>query len=165
MAHCILNSNTRAQGLVVDSKLRGGAYMLVSEVLRLGYGIEQLPCPELALEGLFRRPMTKKDYELRGLREVCTKLLRGLVDNSLKPLVRDSIKVTAFIGVAGSPSCGVRYTHIDNPLSRQKGMGIFTEELVKALQRLGIKPLLLEWDFRRPYESTEEVIQVLERVL
>lgn len=155
VSHCLLNVNSRAYGLVTSELHNVQLSSLIEYLLRKGYGIVQLPCPEALLMGFKREPLTKEIYEKLGLRERVKELARE-VSALVNSILISGIEVIALIGVAGSPSCGVFTTHIKSKLVREHGMGIFIEELLKELP---IKVKLLEWDFRNPLKSLLNIIE------
>jgi len=125
--------------------------------LKKGYGLVQLPCPEALLLGFKREPATKAEYEELGLRPRSRELVKE-ISVLINSMLNSGIKIVAFIGVAGSPSCGVYTTHIKSKVLRETGRGIFTEELLEVLPK---ETKLLEWDFKNPLMSLLNVIKTL----
>ena len=65
------------------------------------------PCPEVFLHGAIRPPMSKDLYLLMGIEKYC-KTVVGFVKKVLSNLNGEVV----FVGVSGSPTCGVFKTHI-----------------------------------------------------
>jgi uncharacterized protein YbbK (DUF523 family) len=123
VSHCLLNQNTRYAG---GATRPGAVAEVVDELLREGYGIHQLPCPErLAWGGVLKRhslvlyhskggPL----YLVRGAllrpfvwwtRLVYGKLARR-VARDVDDYQRSGVAVAGIIGIGASPSCGVTTT-------------------------------------------------------
>jgi uncharacterized protein YbbK (DUF523 family) len=123
VSHCLLNENTRYAGGATRS---GAVAEAVDELMGAGYGIHQLPCPEMrawggVLKGHSLLLYDSKDgalYKVRGL------LLRGFVAwtrivywRLARQVARDvadyeraGITVAGIVGIGASPSCGVTTT-------------------------------------------------------
>ena len=123
VSHCLLNQNTRYAG---GATRPGGVTEVVDELLRNGYGIHQLPCPErLAWGGVLKRqslPLHGSKggplYALRGVllrpfvwrtRLVYWRLARR-VTRDVADYERSGIAVAGIVGIGASPSCGVTTT-------------------------------------------------------
>jgi predicted secreted protein len=80
VAHCLLNQNSRAQGLVKKPTT-------VIEVLDFlaynGIGIIQMPCPEITYAGVLREPRTKEEYNTDLFRKHCRKIAEEIVSQSI----------------------------------------------------------------------------------
>jgi uncharacterized protein YbbK (DUF523 family) len=123
VSHCLLNENTRYAG---GATRAGAVAELVRELVDDGYGIHQLPCPELLAWGGVLKPRSLVLYDSRGgpLYPVRGVLLRAfswwtrLVYRRLaRQVVRDvadyrrsGMTVAGIVGVGTSPSCGVTST-------------------------------------------------------
>lgn len=123
VSHCLLNQNTRYAGGATRS---GAVAELLEELVRGGFGIHQLPCPErLAWGGVLKTRVTRMYgarggllYPVRGLligpflwwtRHVYRRLARRVVRDVVE-YRRSGIEVAGIIGIGGSPSCGVSTT-------------------------------------------------------
>ncbi len=152
LAHCLMNQNTIVPWLV---KYKYSSFVpeLVDLAKKYNLGIEVLPCPEFELLGLKRNPMSKDEYEKRGLRSLCAKLAEEVKKHHQK-LIDAGIMVFGIIGIAGSPSCGVNKTNRskNGGYVEVKGKGIFIEELQKRMETI-----YLEWDYRNPEDSLRKV--------
>ncbi|MBC7328281.1 DUF523 domain-containing protein [bacterium] len=134
--HCLLNQNARAKGL---AKRSGAIEEIVEEALQKGWGIYQIPCPELRFLGADRQPLTKTDYNVPEFRRICREIALE-VAGDLEEFAKAGYEILKIVGVEGSPSCGVNYTHIkiDEEEMLVRGEGILVEELKRALLDKGI---------------------------
>lgn len=161
LAHCLLNQNS-----VVSGKARrpGPVGELVKLLVDEGVGIVQLPCPELAHYGLRRFWAVKEQFDNPGFRARC----RGIASEVaavVEEYLRNGYEVLGFVGVNGSPSCGVREhgsgDWMGDPREagryrRAPGPGVFVEELTRVLD-----VPLLEWDWRDVEGSLERLAEAL----
>ena len=133
VAHCILNANSRIDGVARYQ----GVHPLVAELANRGYGIIQLPCPELASEGLERPRKTKAAYDTPTYREHCSRLAKEAAAQ-VAVYLDGGYEVAALVGVDGSPSCGIEVTSeaaddTSEGTRRTSGRGVFAEELARHL--------------------------------
>ncbi|HID90858.1 TPA: DUF523 domain-containing protein [Candidatus Bathyarchaeota archaeon] len=162
VAHCILNQNTAASGLVKE-EYPCAVWDLLDLCKARGVGVEQLPCPEFLLVGYPRDARTKTEYEKEGLRVLCS-ALAGEVADRIARFRRAGLNVVGIVGVARSPSCGVREVYVGPSRGAQRlarEPGIFVEELQRELGRRGISVPFLEWDFRGKEEALSELSRLL----
>jgi predicted secreted protein len=148
VAHCILNVNSKVEGLATYS----GAYKsLVSDYLNNGYGIIQLPCPETTFCGLQRWGMSRNQYDHPNYRRHCREILIPVIDQ-IQMYKENGYSIDEIICVNGSPSCGLDtiFTGFKGGLvnsdaadpkliKKTKGRGVFIDELVKLLNERKIK--------------------------
>jgi predicted secreted protein len=176
LSHCLLNQNVRYLGGAVHP---GMVDEVVEGARRRGYGLYQLPCPEqqawggvlkrslvpaYAAEGTLRyrlrRPLLWLFTRYTSLRY---RLLARRVAGDVGDYRNSGFVVVGIVGVAGSPSCGVRRT-LELPgaveamaacplaaLEREAfnrqviaanvvaGEGLFVRQLRRALRRRGIQ--------------------------
>ncbi len=145
--HCLLNQNARATGL---AKREGVVEEIVAKAREEKAGIYQIPCPELRLLGIGRPPLTKTQYDIPEFRRICRDIARE-VGEDLERFARGGCKMT-IIGVRGSPSCGVNYTHILDEKGKEllvEGKGILVEEIEAALLDKGIEFEYYEFHLNR----------------
>jgi predicted secreted protein len=131
IAHCLLNPCTRVKGLGRTNYEPSGPVI-------------QLPCPEAIYLGLDRWAVTRNQIDVPEFRRFCGRLIEPYAD-LMEMLAAGgcSIKV---IGVAKSPSCGVKTTTAGYSGGRVRaaehehipGMGVFMEELTSELVRRGV---------------------------
>ena len=129
LGHCLLNQNVRYLG---GATRAGGVDEVVDGYLRRGIGICQLPCPEQrAWGGVLKRRMllsfgsagTPRAPLARWLLRPFVRytrwryaLLARRIARDVRDYQRSGMEVVGVVGVAGSPSCGVRTT-LDLPAS------------------------------------------------
>jgi predicted secreted protein len=118
VAHCVLNPNSRAQGLVRKPNITTA---ITNFLLRNNIGIIQMPCPEITYLGPLRKPRTKEEYDTSQFRKLCRKIARDII-HQIQEYNSYGIKTLFILGVEGSPSCGVNET-----------TGVLIEELRKLL--------------------------------
>lgn len=123
VSHCLLNENTRYAG---GATRPGAVAEVVDELIRAGYGIHQLPCPErLAWGGVLKRHSLRMYhskgrplYALRGpllrafvwwTRIVYWRLARQ-VAKDVADYQRSGMTVAGIVGIGISPSCGATTT-------------------------------------------------------
>lgn len=168
VAHCILNQNCRVFGL---AKCPG----MVTEILNLfernGYGVVQMPCPELTFTGLRRWSQTREQYDTPMFRRHCKTIAVRLVDQ-IQQYIDNGMKVSVVVGVEGSPSCGVSETssgymggkvgEIRRTQKKSiKQPGIFIEELVLEMEKRGITVPLFGIDDERIKENMDKLAELL----
>ena len=153
VAHCILNQNTVVKPLASH---RGSVVNLVEVLVRNGYGIVQLLCPETIYLGLNRWQMSREQYDTYTYREHAKNILKPYI-SLLRELARDGSKYV-LIGVKGSPSCAVETTtsnpywqgepRIDNyPESTKiKTTGVFMEVFLELIKENNLPEPILSID-------------------
>jgi predicted secreted protein len=179
VSHCLLNQNTRYPG---GAAAPGVVRSAICPYVDDGTGIIQMPCPEQRVWGgvLKTRLLRVLDHPwiarlgtmlvpavTRYLRRRYRKLARAVADD-LEDYVVSGLTVTGVVGVAGSPSCGVRRTMdlaaataavarcprgsltaavlndaVVGPAERA-GAGIFIEALTEEMARRGLSVELRE---------------------
>ena len=121
LSHCLLNENVRYLG---GAGRAAGVQELVDGYLRTGVGVHQLPCPErLAWGGVDKRVMLLafgsgwRGPLVRALvrpfvlwTSVVYRRLARQVAREVSGYTRAGVEVVAYVGVAGSPSCGAGTT-------------------------------------------------------
>ena len=147
IAHCIINQNSRAQGLAERSST-------ITEILGFlmhnKIGIIQMPCPELIYAGILRQPQTKEQYNNAMFRRHCRKIAKDIA-NQVREYQKCGIKLKFVIGVDGSPSCGV-----------SKTSGILIEELRSALHDGGISAPFCGISYERLKDDIAELRRYVE---
>ena len=131
VAHCILNPATRVLGLAPPS------YSPKPPLL-------QLPCPEALYLGLNRWAVTKNQIDVPEFRRFCKEIFMQDAD-LIEMLAKKGVRIT-IVGVAKSPSCGIRTTTVGYTGGKVRaqesehisGMGIFMEEVTEELKRRGV---------------------------
>lgn len=174
LAHCLLNQNTVVKPLASHE---GAVTSLVEFLMKQGYGLIQLPCPEALYLGMRRWWMSKEQYDTESYREFSRRLLEPYV-RLLAELARDGCRY-AVIGVRGSPSCAIETTTSNPfwlgepradkcpPSVKVSGRGVFMEELLRMAEERGLPPPLaaLDIDHREVLERglPEGLVKTLSR--
>ena len=146
VAHCILNQNSRAQGL---ARQGGAIEKIVTFLMKKGIGIVQLPCPELAYAGVPRPPHTKEQYDTTRYRSLCRKLAEDIA-NQVQGYEKCGVRLTLIVGVEGSPTCDTN-----------GASGILMEELHRILGEKGIAAPFLAIDTKHLRHSLDELGKLL----
>lgn len=150
VSHCILNSNSKVEGL---SEYSGVIYEIVNLIIESGVGIIQLPCPEMLMYGIKRWGHVKEQFDTPYFRERSRKLIEPIIDQIID-YQRNGYKIIGCIGIDGSPSCGVNKTCSgswggellgdDNISNKIQDIiyisepGVFIEELKKRFNEKGL---------------------------
>lgn len=155
LSHCLLNQNTRYPG---GAACPGAVPAALQPYLDDGAGLVQMPCPEQRSWGGVRRPPMlwalahRRATALAPLvLPVIERYLRWRYARLARTVARDvadaagdGVDVVAVVGVAGSPSCGVRTT-MDLGLAARRvarsnqalTRGWLTDDVVAAAERPG----------------------------
>ena len=182
LAHCILNENTRYPG---GAFREGTVDEIIDELQKKGVGIVQIKCPEQqAWGGVLKEDLLRafgsrntKTYKFRKIllpffiwntKRIYRQLAREVV-REVKDYLDSGFEVLGIVGVAGSPSCGVK-TRLDieksfnmlastdvDDLDREKmnhiiqecleeGQGLFIRALEDELSKTNIKINIYEHD-------------------
>jgi predicted secreted protein len=134
VAHCLLNVNARVAGLARYA----GVHPVIAELASRGYGIVQLPCPEIG-GGLDRAPQPFERYDTPGYRALCDSLADTAAD-TIAEYAAAGCDTRLVVGVDGSPSCGVALTNVsaaEGGTQRAPGCGVFVCSLRERLPSPG----------------------------
>lgn len=112
-AHCILN--TASKVVMYNQEEMDAEEALRKQFLRQAIDndihIIQLPCPEFTLYGAKRWGHVSDQFDNVFFRSHCRELLTPILRQLREYLANgDRFEVLGFVGVDGSPSCGVDYT-------------------------------------------------------
>lgn len=159
VSHCILNPYSKAQGVLNEKKLEASRKVAETLLKDFETGIIQLPCPELLYKGLGRKPASRNSYDNPEFRKICFEVAEQVV-KLIRQYEQNGFEVIAYLGVEGSPSCGVEWTHfkVDEP---EKGKGVFTEALCEAMANAGVKVEVIGLPEDRKYGDIEEILSKL----
>ncbi len=149
VAHCLLNVHSLEDNLAIYPGLEEEVIKLLIEK---GVSLYQIPCPEIELSGIFRKPLPKESYEHPKIRKIYHQLSDKIADN-LKWYVKKDYKIEAVLGAEGSPSCGIESVGKWKEETKGKrefprdiefipGMGVFMEEFKSSLAKMNVYP---EW--------------------
>lgn len=175
LCHCILNANSKVEGLSI---YKGVQNNLVNFLMEEGYGIIQLPCPEITLYGIKRWGHVKEQFDTPYFREHCRNIFMPYL-NQIMDYVKNGYKIHAVIGIDGSPSCGVNKTCSSpkwggevgmefgindkiNDLKIIQGKGIFIEEIENLLNQNGFNIKFLGVD-EENLSSQNNIIEYLKK--
>ena len=139
VTHCILNQNARLDDCAI---FKGAIPELVNIMISRGYGIFQLPCPEMAAIDFKRSKRSKKRPYIRDILELplYRKKCRAVAEYTavqIKDYLKNGFYIPAVLGKDGSPACGVTGTSVKGV--QVKGTGVFIEELRKSFKKHKIK--------------------------
>ncbi len=165
ISHCLMNVNSKVEGLATyESALEE---LLVS-LVKKGYGIYQLPCPELRLYGMKRWGQTVSQYNNIFYEKHCTDLACEVV-REIREYKRCSYSVDKVIGLDGSPSCGVSKTFIgewggldhSGEAGIGPGEGVFFRCLREQCDKSGLTLRFIGLDESDPSTSVKDLINTL----
>lgn len=156
-AHCVLNTASKVvlynqEEIAAEEDLRR---RLVRAALDAGVQMIQLPCPEFTLYGPRRWGHISNQFDNVFFRRHCRNILDQALNEAVAYLAeKERFEVLGFVGIDGSPSCGVDYTCIGpwggnlsdrndldtilNSVQICRGRGVFFDELNKLLVERGI---------------------------
>lgn len=157
VSHCVLNTAAKVvmyneAEMAAEEALRR---QFLAKAVESGVQIVQLPCPEFLLYGRRRWGHVSEQFDTPYFRAECRRLLADVLLQLREYLAgSDRFEVLGFLGIDGSPSCGVDYTCFGSwggNLSDRgdladvvassrlgKGSGILFDELKKMLAEEGI---------------------------
>jgi predicted secreted protein len=173
ICHCIINSNSKVEGL---SQYGGIFKEFVNLIAEKDIGIIQLPCPEMIVYGIKRWGHVKEQFDTLFYREQCREMLRPIVQQT-KSYIDAGYEILGVVGIDGSPSCGVNHTcsgefrgEISNndelesileTLKEVKGSGVFMEELKSYLEEVGIKIPFTAINENDVYSSLDKIVEFI----
>jgi predicted secreted protein len=171
LAHCVLNANAKVRGLAAYASVIPFA---VDQLSARGYGMIQLPCPELTHAGLRRWEQSLEQYRTPFYRNHCARLLEQIVPQLIE-YRENGYQVAALIGIDGSPSCGVHKTCSGDwggcpsgpgpePCVRIDGRGIFMECLLQMTEEHGLHLPSFGIDEDDPANSETDLIEFLDSI-
>ncbi len=123
VSHCVLNQNS----VLTDWERARGSFQFISEVIKRGIGIIQLPCPELLYGGVSRQPMTYEEYNTTEYRNLCKKEVIGVM-RQIDIYLQEGYEIYGVVGIEESPTCSI---------SKQRG--VFMEEFLEMLKDKNVK--------------------------
>ena len=113
VSHCILNTASKVvlynqEEIDAEEALRK---KFMRRVIRNDIQLIQLPCPEFTLYGSRRWGHVSDQFDNVFFRTHCRKILTPVIEQLEEYLANeDRFEVLGFVGIDGSPSCGVDYT-------------------------------------------------------
>ncbi|SKA75785.1 Predicted secreted protein [Caloramator quimbayensis] len=174
LCHCILNCNSKVEGLAL---YEGALNKILKYLIDEGYGIIQLPCPEVTFYGIKRWGHVKEQFDTPYFRNHCKEIFMPYL-NQIRHYIKNDYRIDGIIGIDGSPSCGVNKTcsslkwggevgcefGIDekiNDLKMVKGKGVFIEEIEKLLKEYNLNIKFFCIDEEDMY-TEDKLIKLLE---
>jgi predicted secreted protein len=157
VSHCVLN--TAAKVVMYNEKEMAEEEALRRRFVRAAIDADiqliQLPCPEFTLYGSRRWGHASDQFDNPFFRRHSRRLLEGPLDEAAAYHAdSERFELLGFVGIDGSPSCGVDYTCVGpwggNPVGRGdlpsvlsnislvRKAGVFFDELVKSLAERGL---------------------------
>ena len=158
VSHCILN--TASKVVLYDKEEMDSEEALRKRFLQKAIANDvmliQLPCPEFTLYGAKRWGHVSNQFDNIFFRKHCRKILTPILEQLEEYLANgEMFEVLGFVGVDGSPSCGVDYTccgdwygsfacrtDLEETLADcqlVKKPGIFMDELQQMLREQGLE--------------------------
>lgn len=164
VSHCVLNANARVEGL----SCYAGVHPVVARLAERGYGVIQLPCPEVVFGGLDRPPLAIEDYDTPEFRTLCAGLAEEAAGTA-EIYAHKGMRLVGCLGVEGSPSCGVEITNTKQGAEgtgsisvRTSGSGVFVQALRDRLEPLGVR--FVGIDAREPDLGIGSAMAALEAI-
>ncbi|MBE6008327.1 MAG: DUF523 domain-containing protein [Lachnospiraceae bacterium] len=117
VSHCILNIASKV--VMYDKEEMDAEETLRKEFMHKAIDNDiqliQLPCPEYTLYGARRWGHVSDQFDNVFFRRHCRNILEPIIDQLIEYLSNDDMfEVLGFVGIDGSPSCGVDYTCCGN---------------------------------------------------
>lgn len=158
VCHCILNCNSKVEGL---SQFKG-AQPISLKLINKGYGIIQLPCPEMIIYGIKRWGHVREQFDTLFFREQCREMLKPYIMQFID-YIRSNYNIVGIIAIDGSPSCGYNKTCSSTKWSGElscrenlgeiikdvhmiDGKGIFIQELENLLSEYNLNIPIIGFD-------------------
>lgn len=113
VSHCLLNTATK---VVMDNVAEISAEeelrrKFILEAIAKGIQLIQIPCPEFTMYGAKRWGHVSDQFDNPFFRTHCRNLLKPVMLELQEYLSHpERFEVLGFVGIDGSPSCGVKYT-------------------------------------------------------
>lgn len=173
ISHCLLNVNSKVEGI---EPYEGVFKPLILPLIEANFGLIQLPCPELRHSGMRRWGQVKNQYNTPFFRNHCKELLKPFVLELLE-YQRCGYDVCGFIGVDGSPTCGLNRTckgnwggEVDesfclqnhlNSLHDTNESGVMVEVLQELLDEHGISLPFWAINEKSPHKDVAKILKEL----
>jgi len=140
LSHCILNCNSKVEGLAL---YEGAQVELIKYIIEKGYGIIQLPCPEMSMYGVKRWGHVKEQFDTPYFRKKCREIFEPILEQIID-YMENGYVIKALIGIDGSPSCGVNKTCSSKLWGGEVGCEYGIEDKVKDLKSIEAKGVFIE---------------------
>lgn len=169
VCHCILNCNSKVEGLSEYN----GALEFNKKLIDEGFGIIQLPCPEMILYGIKRWGHVKEQFDNMMYRNKCREILKDYVIQ-IDMYLKSGYDIKGIIAIEGSPSCGYAKTcssqnwfgelsgckNLSEKLDDIKMIndrGVFMDEFIKLLEENNLDINILGLDESDLENSLEKI--------
>jgi predicted secreted protein len=113
VSHCLLNTATKVNKVKAieetpEEQLRKA---FLTRAIQDNIQVVQLPCPEYKLYGCKRWGHTKDQFNHPHFKQQCREMLGPFIED-LKSFIEEKERfvILGFVGIDGSPSCGVNFT-------------------------------------------------------
>ena len=173
VCHCILNCNSKVEGLSEFD----GAINISSSLIEKGFGLIQLPCPEMILYGIKRWGHTSEQFDNMFYRSQCRDMLMPYI-MQFENYLRNNYDIKGIIAIDGSPSCGYNKTcsspkwfgelgqcpnlgEILDDISLIDGKGIFMDVLYNMLKEFNINIPIYGLDESNLSQSSLDILNSL----
>ncbi|MFQ6039198.1 MAG: hypothetical protein ACE5LV_11345, partial [Candidatus Aminicenantales bacterium] len=103
VSHCLLNVHSLEDGLALYPGLEEDLFRILIEK---GVGIVQMPCPEIEVFGILRKPLPRESYEHEKI-QMRYKELASSVCEQIMAFTRKNYGIVAVLGAEASPTCGI----------------------------------------------------------
>lgn len=176
LSHCLLNQYS----IVKNGYMREGNLNLIKNLMDMGVGIIQLPCPETIIYGTNRWGQVYEQFDNNFYRKISRSILAPIVDE-IEDYINDGIKFVGFIGIDGSPSCGVNLTcsskkykgellddksiqDYKSSVEMISSQGVFVEELEKLLEEKKIDKNFYGYNDKNGEEIIKRISDIIEKI-
>lgn len=139
VCHCILNCNSKVEGLSCNK----GVNNISLKILNSGYGIIQLPCPEMIMYGIKRWGHVKEQFDTPFFRNQCKLMLEPYI-KQFENYIKNKYKIKAIIAIDGSPSCGYNKTCSSETWFGELSQSNNLSEKIKNIKMINEKGVFIE---------------------
>ena len=147
LSHCLLNQNVKPY---LRARYPGVVPPVLDLLVRKGFALFQLPCPEVSFTGLNRWSAVIEQYDTPKYRRHCRELAVQTVDQ-LAQYPQYGYRCV-LMGIDGSPSCGICLAgssrdwrgypgtaSLGERYPIAAGQGVFMQELLAELRQRGLE--------------------------
>lgn len=158
VSHCLLNSNTAAQGLGFVKEYPSLVPSLIKTLCDLNVGIVQLPCPEKVVLGLVREPRDKDKFPQVEIKKEVKKVAVAVCEE-IENYIKNGFEVLAIIGKRGSAVCAVKECWVRGALVKEHGFLI--QALQDELKRRKVSIPFVDFERDEEAQCVDEIKQLL----
>ena len=173
LSHCILNVNSKVEGI---NPFPGAQSDILNLLIEKGYGLIQLPCPEMSYFGISRWAHVRDQFDFPIFRKHCRKIFKPIL-MQVQDYLNNGYEVDGIIFVEGSPCCGLNkvtkgenwkgvndtesYAQLLAESTKVEGEGIFVQEVKKLLAKNNLELNLYVLNEKQPELLLEELTKKL----